>query len=155
ANVEKMVRSGAPHVVVLDSAQRLKTDAATGEARRHDVKSLAIAAVHYARRTGGIVILISQGNRASWRKRAEREGSSRLPASDEASIEFETDLLLFMEELNVENVSKVYISKGRLAYDGFDPETPFRLRLDRKRAELTELDERAVKDAEDAEELRV
>lgn len=123
-------------VWVIDSAQVIAPGSAgPAKDRRLTVAEVAETVRKRTRKRGAITFLLSQSNRASYRKKKTEENSDPISAGAEtAAIEFNADVLLFMAGSGVD-VSTVVVPKNRL---GPRHNVPFSITWNRASATFSE-----------------
>ncbi len=133
----KAKRGGAPSLLIIDSAQQVRSragDIADGPRARLDAN---LAALKRAARTDAhLVIATSELARGAYRNKNSADQIDDLAAFKESgALEYAADLALVLRNVrDEEDLVDVTIPKSRLG-----ERTPFRMRLDRRHMRFTEI----------------
>jgi replicative DNA helicase len=126
---------GSPRVLVVDSLQTVRCDAASGAESSRERMDAVSATCKSIARTGTLVVAISEMSRAGYR--GDTGNISALAAAKESgSIEYGASLVLGLRSVKGERgQTDVEVAKNRLGGDKPD----FRLQIDFDRASLAEI----------------
>ncbi len=130
-----------PGVLVVDSIQTARVDAADASLERRTSVDLVVAALRRTAKVHGhLVIATSEVGRAYYRDRHTAPSSALAAGKESGGIEYGVGVQLVLASVAGESdVIAVTVAKSRLGRH--DAEAPaFRLRLDRARASLDEVD---------------